>query len=147
MSNGSKIGGRQWLLGFVIGIVLGIVLGNLAVGVAIGICLAFAFAEASDGQQGKGRRMDDQRIDRESGLLAYGKVKMDKKYFDGGPCQVLPMVLGIMLAAPLGLALVRWLGLTVTELPMLVAGSISGALVVILSWLIMVLMNQASAKK
>ena len=72
---------------------------------------------------------------------------MDTKYFDGGRFQVLPMVLGIMSAAPLGLALVRWLGLKVTELPMLVSGSISGALVVIVSWLIMVLVDQAPAKK
>jgi hypothetical protein len=74
-------------------------------------------------------------------------VKMDKKYFDGGPFQVLPMVLGIMLSAPVGLAILRWLGLKVTELPMLVSGSISGALVVIVSWLFMVLVGQALAKK
>jgi hypothetical protein len=72
---------------------------------------------------------------------------MDKKYFDGGPFQVLPMVLGIMLAAPLGLALVRWLGVKVTELPLLISGSICGALVAIVSWLFMVLVDQGSAKK
>jgi len=72
---------------------------------------------------------------------------MDKKYFEGGPFQVLPMALGIMLAAPLGLALVRWLGIKVTELPLFVSGSICGALVVIVSWLIMVVVDQTSAKK
>jgi hypothetical protein len=72
---------------------------------------------------------------------------MDKNYFEGGPFQVLPMVLGIILAGPLGLALVRSLGIKVTELPMLIAGSICGALVVIVSWLCMVLVHQASAKK
>jgi hypothetical protein len=72
---------------------------------------------------------------------------MDKKYFDGGPFQVLPMALGIILGAPTGLALIRWLGIKVTELPMMISGSICGALVVIVSWLIMVLMDQASAKK
>jgi Na+/proline symporter len=72
---------------------------------------------------------------------------MDKKYFDGGRFQVLPMALGIILAAPFGSVLVRGLGIKVTELPMLVAGSISGALVAIVSWLIMVLLDQASAKK
>jgi hypothetical protein len=72
---------------------------------------------------------------------------MDKKYFDGGPLQVLPMVLGIVLAAPLGLALLRGLELKVTELPMLISGSICGALVVVVSWLFMVLVGPASAKK
>ena len=72
---------------------------------------------------------------------------MDKKYFDGGKFQVLPMVLGIISAAPLGSVIVRGLGIKVTELPMLIAGSISGALVAIVSWLIMVLLDQTSAKK
>jgi hypothetical protein len=72
---------------------------------------------------------------------------MDKKYFDSGRFQVLPMALGIVLGAPLGLALLRWLGLKVTELPMMVSGSLCGALVVIVSWLFMVLMDQVSAKK
>ena len=72
---------------------------------------------------------------------------MDKKYLDGGRFQVLPMALGIILGAPLGLALIRWLGLKLTELPVMVAGSICGALVVIVSWLFVVLVGQASAKK
>jgi hypothetical protein len=72
---------------------------------------------------------------------------MDKKYLGSGRFQVLPMALGIILGAPLGLALLRWLGLKVTELPMMVSASICGALVVIVSWLFMVLMDQASAKK
>jgi hypothetical protein len=72
---------------------------------------------------------------------------MDKKCFDRGPFQVLPMVLGIVLAAPLGLAVLRWLGLKVTELPMMVSESICGALVVIVSWLFMALVDQASVKK
>lgn len=72
---------------------------------------------------------------------------MNTNYFDGGPFQVLPMVLGIMLAGPLGLALIRSLDIKVTELPMLISGSICGALVVIVSSLLMALVGQASAKK
>jgi hypothetical protein len=72
---------------------------------------------------------------------------MNKKYFDGGGFQVMPLVLGIILAPPSGLALLRGLDLKVTELPMLISGSICGALVVIVSWLVMVLMDQAAAKK
>jgi hypothetical protein len=72
---------------------------------------------------------------------------MDKKCFDGGPFQTLPMALGIVLSAPLGLALVRWLGIKVTELPMLVAGSICGVIVVTVAWLIMVLVGRGSAQK
>jgi hypothetical protein len=72
---------------------------------------------------------------------------MDKKYFDGGPFQVLPMALGIICAPPLGLALLRGLDLKVTELPIMVSGSICGALVVIVSWLFMVLVDQGWAKK
>jgi hypothetical protein len=72
---------------------------------------------------------------------------MDKKYFDGGQFEVLPMVLAIIAGPPSGLALLRWLGVKVTELPMMISGSICGALVVIVSWLIMALVDQASAKK
>jgi hypothetical protein len=72
---------------------------------------------------------------------------VDKKYFDDGPFQVVPMALGIVLGPPTGLALLRGLGLTVTELPMMIAGSICGALVVIVFWLYMVLVGPASAKK
>jgi hypothetical protein len=75
------------------------------------------------------------------------KVKMDKNFFGGGSIPVLPVVLGIVLAGPTGLALVRSLGLPVTELPMLVAGSICGALVVVVSWLCMVLVNKFAANK
>jgi hypothetical protein len=71
---------------------------------------------------------------------------MDKKYF-AGRFQFLPMVLAIISGAPTGLAILRSLGLKVTELPIMVAGSISGALVAIVVWLIMVLVDQASAQK
>jgi hypothetical protein len=72
---------------------------------------------------------------------------MDKKYFDGGQFQVLPMVLAIIAGPPSGLALLRWLGVKVTELPMMVSGAICGALVAIVTWLVMVLVDQISAKK
>ena len=72
---------------------------------------------------------------------------MDKKYFDGGAFQVLPMVLATMLAAPLGSALLVKLGLEATTLSLIIAGSVCGAIVGVVSWLIMVAIDKARSSQ
>jgi hypothetical protein len=63
---------------------------------------------------------------------------MKKKYFDGGAFQVLPLLLATMMAAPFGSALLEKLGYEATTLSQFIAGSISGAIVGIVSWIVMV---------
>jgi hypothetical protein len=91
--------------------------------------------------------MDDQRTDRESGFPTHRELQMDKKYFDGGLFQILPMVLAIMLAAPLGSILLQRLGVESTVLSQIIAGSVCGAAVGIAAWLVMVVIDQALGKK
>ena len=72
---------------------------------------------------------------------------MDKKYFNGGAFQILPLILATMLAAPGGNALLARLGFESTVFSQIVAGSIVGASVGIVAWLIMVVIDQALPAK
>ena len=71
---------------------------------------------------------------------------MDKKY-STGMFQVIPTILAVVLAAPCGGAILRSLEMRITELPLMIAGALSGALIGIASWLLMVLFDQATSRR
>jgi len=72
---------------------------------------------------------------------------MDKKYFDGGAFQVLPLLLATILAAPLGNAMLDRFGYESSVVSQVIAGSIGGACVGVGVWLIMVLIDIVRSPK